>query len=1521
LTTPADPYTSLFRAAPEIINTPSLAVAAVQSPDPVAAGQALSHASAQDGVNQGLAQIPQDKHSGFFGSIGHFFSKDIVHPVEGAAVAGLNALGAPLREVQHQYRYLSDVSERHGMLASTLERLAMIGVGAGVTAFAGPEAGILAAEGTGSLLGRIAFRDSWNRTADGATYRDAHGHLVNPGFDLANLVDGVINGHDYTPNKNVDLPTGLVNAVFDLSLDPLIQAGKVSKLARLKKVSPFVQSASERALGKVGTVIPKGDQTIRDAAIQFGRPGAADIQVTGDRVAEIANTVPKVSRMMDILAGSSTEDVLNKFPQLAPLAGPIGRAATRDDVIGVFRDAVTAKNYSVFSQGMPTTALTRTPTRFKNLILNAGSKDAGTSSVDGGALEAPNKLVRTFTSYRPFNISDDAKTISGTQMNLGDDSSAKTLGQILRISQNKRTANRIVAQYINTPDIATRMNIYNASVRDAARIFGVPDDSPLLNKMFTDLHFVNGEGSMPIYGVNRDGKAIVLADEDGNVTNAGLLINQQGKVHIPDFNEMRTASRETRNLLMRTGGKIDDATEKYFTRWFKPLALLSLGFATRVAAGELVPASLRYGSDVVRGGMASAALHLNPNLLGDVAEQAIADGAGDGSLKGLRVAHDDHGVGRIMSHDTKTAQVQFPGEDTPQNLPLNDLTAYHRDIKDQTILAGAKEAGIDVKTAEIGHLRSAIGQSLYGVSKALYDPDYLRMAKWTMLNNNGHLVAGALTTGHGGMPLSGLGASEDTKNALASIGAKIPFGYGFGKNFQLFDGGHELHPAYWQFALKEAADDAAMAASARAYRDALAAGKSEAEASAAAVEADKAAMLRDPGYQNNMVIGHQSLDQYAVLRHDALQGLVYGKGSADGFYQLHQSALDGIADGAVPRMDELAKIPPDLRPMVKGRVVGPMGVEATVQKALNVGFAKVLDPIINFLSREPIYTTITTQEFKGLKSFVDAGVMSMPEANMIAQMRAVPQMAPLIHNTLLKSQFADLARNVVPFYFAEEQAYRRYVSALVSNPVGFEKARLAVHGIFGSGVLQNDGNGNGYVVFPGAGRIGELMTAGAGALGIGVQGGVPSAFSGSITSLRSVVPTGAMPSHGISPLVAFAGRQIESFFPASEPFLSEAMGPISQNGSLEDALIPNATLKRIIQATPLGERTRGFQSSFMYAIANAEHRAEVLRAQGKTAEADAIMPGPNANAHVRQVALDRIRNTTRIMFMLKASIGALSPLSPKMDVGDVGLRKELSDTIKAQGGDFALGVQAFLDKHPDATADTVFQSDSKYTGTSLPATADALQWVRDNRGFVNSKTLAAAYLIPQTKGAFDQEAYNLELAQGLRAHRTPQEMVDALYAASANAKFFPSLDQEKKALDAANGDPFTQQQIRQQFGDYVNQLSAANPVWAAQLNDPMKKATAFNALKELQEVFASGKVPASPQAESIRLLLASYDAYAKTEAQARSTQSSVQLSDLKNQWDEYLTGFVEQHPEAQGVVSGVFRRLPGYALQDQAANV
>lgn len=1434
----ADDVTAMIRAAPELAYAPGLVLPAAEvGGDPTAnaqgvaqgvLGQASDAASAYvnglSGGNlaagasyaQGAPPPPPAHHGGgLLSDLGHVAS-DVGHVAGDVGGAALRALNAPLKYVQHEYRYIHDVEAQHGPLAAVAE-LTGTAAGAAIGAvIAGPGGVALGGEAATALLGRLTYTDSWSRTSNGDVYRDpSSGQKVSPGRDVASLLGigdkGLLHG----------VVSGGIDGAFDLAADPV---GRLAGVAR-------DATSAEGAGGLLGSVF-SGTRPLVPADVET-----------------IYNTYPSVQRAFQDIADASPGEVTARYGrQYGNLASALGAASTPEEVGNVFRQALEARSLAgQVSQTnvLPTLSLTRLAFR--------GPLE--------WAAEAPGlgRAARTLRRL-PDAFNPDAMGFSSKEFSVADDFGARGIYQTLLMGETPDVAKKVMDEYLSTSDPAQRIIIYRNAVTDMllARAHmgdeALQDPEVLRNLRARVVELTGGEspGQTAVYGIGPDGRDISRVPQpDGGSISAAITDNQVGKLAFPAYTDIKRLTTELANG-KQIFGQADDFLYDHFTQgFFKKLVLLSGSFAAHISLAEAIPNSLRQGLR---------------NIVSSEVEAVAA-------RLGYKAAEDDLGpitgaIYRLMGSPSTIAEAQ-----------------------------------------------------------ATQDPEGLSLAAKLTLRHDGQVIPRGVSAGHAlakdiGLPVEE--ASANTRNMLLGIPPK----YRGGDTFGIFGSGAKEYAFGWGGMLRELAGDAKSQLGARAYAEALARGATVDEATAAGAKAITDWLDAQPEEHLRNYVRHVQSSTDGLSPHEdwGRVNMEYIKGAttgADG--TIHHSLLDAIADsetaGGVPSVKSLMAIDAASRPaMVKGREFLP-DTSGTIDRISNFGHQRVLSPIINFLSRQPIYLSEVKAQYAPLSALVEQGLMTDTEALDLAESRAVNKVMGFVHNVQERTQLSETLRNWVPFYFAQEQSYKRFGRLLLDDPLAFRRMQLMTSALANTSAQVQDRSGVNWAVYPGTGWLTQGTMRALGALGIPVTAALPLAFNGSASSLAPVFPfaEGVRPSVG--PLVSIAAHVIQNWDPHFAPAFAAVLGQQATTGPVWEQFVPNTTVQRLLYATPLGEQTRAFQSAMMQQVQALAYEQQVAtsrwEAGGEVGPKPSIVPDASADPHTKQKFVDRVRNQTRILYIMKAVLGNVTPASPGFSIGDLGLQSELQADIEAidpatgQPNGIAVGTSKFLAAHPDATPYTVYQSTSP-SGAHLDATAAAMAWVDAHAGFVSRYPAVAAYLIPpDPTGKYDPAVYNEQIALGLRQKRTPSEFLDALYEAAGNQQFYGTdFPAHKAALARVKGDSVATSAEDANWAAYLQSYGLQNPVWYDAFLSKDKQVRAQQALAQLQDAMRAGAVPPGQQADDVAALLEDWATYQQSLVVGRvDGYAAGSKTAARANFDNYLSGLALEKPGLSGLIGNVFRKL------------
>lgn len=1469
---------------PQLQGSPGLTSDVANAKDPEIAAVGIQHSANTIATNQAINDhITENASGGFWSKVGH------------GALKSLEMLGAPMREIQRDYKFQHSVYVKHGIFEGLIATAGVIGAGILGGRVGGSNGAILAADAAASLerqLGRFTIAEDSYKDSEDPNYQ------VSFGRDLSNLI-----GLHNTDEGMGKVVSGTGDLIFDVAVDPvriglsakpMIKGGKflkvegktVSKIplaARYPAVLNFLERNSLRMFtpDQVDLVYKVGTKEIA--------PTIAD---------RLVGTGRNYVKALDDLAGLSAGDIVAKYPTLAGLADEIGVATTRQAVHNIFLRTMTeADLMSRFSNGaafLPSRTVARAAaSKVSDALRQMTPEDEAATAATSiysranqtnffvprrgfkpeDASKAPWILpvafrplskeawasaiagkVRTFSGYVPFTIDSGTLNLSTKTFRPDDPNSLTGIYRVFRFSLGDRAARDMVSAYASATDDGARKAIYLAGLHEMLKAAGLPDDARMVTQLVDEMAIKFGD----TIGGQTFGHGLTLGDDvstavtaNGSVRQA-LWDHQRGMFSYPDFREVKKAMRSM-GAVGKLYGEVDDFAAKYYTdSFFKPFALLTAGFGLRIAASEMLPMMFRYG--VVQS-----------------AKAKISAVAAKMKYK-LAAGEDEH----ILAN--AAAAVSGGGS-------LADFLAQKADS-----IAGKP-------------IRKTIAETL---SKTSSEED-LELASAIAMATRGHMVIGASLTGHG----TDLDAMERAKNIVSlfsqSRGRLIKRE---SNNFVPLNTSDPTFTLQYTTQLQKASQNQAQRIITDDLRMAVESGMT-AEEAILAVTRKETARIKNAIAKPDGLFGDASKDIYAssrgvlagftneapeafaARRVDAMAGLVF---SGDGTV-FHRSLADKIIDGVKPSLDDVEKISPSLYPRsVAGRELEAYIGPNIMNRITQWGFTKVIDPIINNLSRQPLFFLSVKEEMKSLKHAIDNKMLDFDQALRIAMTRATHVMLPQIHNTALRTQFGILVRNYLPFYFAQEQAMRRAANLIMDNPNAFRQYQLVEQGINNPAFIEEDEQGGRYLVLPVIGELGAGFLSGAAALGIPVVGGLPVTISGNMESLKTVLPELGMP--GVSPLVSVAAKALSNIDPTMTRALKVIVGDRSFSNTILDTLIPSSPARSIVRAAIADDGDRMFSNAMISAIAAAHFHGQV--------------PDPNASPMEQQKFIDRVKNNARSIFIIKALLSAVSPLSPGVSQEDMGLRDEFYKLANGMGN-YPEALQEFLWRHGDsAISYTVARSEGTIPGAYLPYTNEAMNWIEENQDLISSQyAQGAAFLIPQTEGDGDVQAIHDELIKmRLRSRRTPEAFHAAVYVATGNNAVAQARAAHKEALNKLAGDGMASEQENKNYSAWLNDFGKLNPVWWNDYKARDKENMAIIAVDNLNQIFAKGLAPKHKQSDLVAGLLAEYNKHIAALAYLRQqAYNDGSITVEKENWQTYLDQRKAAEPRLATIINGVFSRL------------
>jgi hypothetical protein len=1486
---PSWAYNEALNNNPHLQNSPGLAADVLRSPSPLTTAPVLVHTATMSSVQQAAqdyaAENPVQNH----------WWDSVVHN----AATSLGALNKPLKEVQRDYKYIHSLYSRHGIIWGTLGTLAVAGGATIGTLVAGPMGTVIGAELAATGLRKIG--GNLDEFKNSVTDSENENYKVSAGRDFAHMLQ--IQNTDSGAGK---LVSGGIDATFDLTMDPLMKAGNLSKVLKTGK---WVKG-SNKFIPLIAR--PAGAQAFleRNSLRMYSADQVAALYQT----AKFGNIADKTfgagrqyNRSLEELAGMTTGDVIAKYPELQGLASEIGAAKKAEDVHKVFLRTFSEQDLMTkFAVSGSPFVPSRSVARSALSSVSDKLRQPGWDKLDSSVFEYRNaanfiiprivknndnsakfilplafnpfsgekwasalaKKTRTFSGYKSYVIDQGTLDLSTKTFNPNDPGALVGIYRVMRFSLSEKSARNIAGAFSDAPDLATKRSILLAGYHEMFKAAGLPNDSHLVSDLLEQIG-MHGEGTI---GSGTYGHGLSLGDEASIVSTASgssaaaLYTHQAGKWAYPDFGQVKLAMRSMGHV-GKLYGTVDDFTARNWTNSiFKPLALLTTGFGLRIAASEIIPAMIRFGGlDMAKAKIAGAAAKMNYKLI--------------------------------------------PGED--QHVLANVALALSGNDFDYTAGKLLTDVAGDVPGKPI---RSAVARTLTKIA----DPEDFDLAARITLATNGHMATGATLSGHG----TEAEFTERQRQLQDLTGQRIKRTMteapdGKYSHYTAHDDHFDIH---WISNLQKASQNKVAQSIAADVRQALDSGLGQDEAWKLAQVKEEArirGVQYDPLVSNNFgeklkpaediyAMDRKTLSRYkdqapqtfAFHRIDDLRNTLTG---TDGTF--HDNFLNMIANRQKPMVTDVMNLDSATKPKaVIGPELEPYIGNNVMQRIIQTGFKKVIDPIVGNLSRQPLFFQHTKQAMTLYQPMIDAGMISEETGLRLAMTRATHAMLPQIHNVALRTQFSVLVQNYLPFYFAQEQATKRYIKLATDNPEALRAYQLIEQGLNDPGFIQKDDQGNRYLMFPGVGELGAAAISGAAAIGLPVQAGLPVTVRGNMESLKTVLPEMSMP--GVSPIMAVSANAIASLHPEWARQMKAIIGDMAFGRGIIDEIIPSAPLRNMVKAVIIRDGDASFQNAMLSSIASASY--------AKSTNPDYNFPGPDASPAEKQAFLERIKNNATSIMIIKAVLSAVSPLSPQVTQEQLGLRDEFYKLVQ-QKGDYPTALHEFLIKHGDgAISYTVARSEGTIKGANMPYTNEVANWLESNNSLLlSNRAVGAAFLIPQSaSGGGDKQAiYDEIMKLHLRTKRNPQDFLDAIYSATGNNAYFQDKAIHDATIAAAGGNKSMVEAENANWATYKSNFALANPIWADDFQSPEKRNIAKKAIDDLQYLFSNNKVPNTEQSRLVSGLLDDYKKHQEAKDQIRGLNVKVTLTQENDNWDAYLTQLTKDEPRLTTIINGVFRRL------------
>lgn len=492
---------------------------------------------------------------------------------------------------------------------------------------------------------------------------------------------------------------------------------------------------------------------------------------------------------------------------------------------------------------------------------------------------------------------------------------------------------------------------------------------------------------------------------------------------------------------------------------------------------------------------------------------------------------------------------------------------------------------------------------------------------------------------------------------------------------------------------------------------------------------------------------------------------------------------------------------------------------------------KMTGNIVTRLSREPVFIVDFARELKLLDGKVAAGILTQEQADTMALARASQTMIRFVHNPYDKLKFEYGMRIFAPFYFAQNQAWRRMARLGAVDIGAFERYIKTISQVLNYSYAAGQSQG-GYptVPVPGSawlvGFVTKFLTGTA----------VPIGINLSLDSAQSVLPISPQDSADPTNALTSPSALLHSLIPRSGPTVNlplkylfgmlplspavvqsiddAVIGQAGESSSMLQDLLPNSFIDHLLQtsAGALGAawgkngnnilKGQAFVSSYITAsnetwryiveqkIQSFKDAVEAQHPKWDTASVNTLAliqfanyydPRKNGKAYNRLSDLmNEVNQATYMRAYIRSGLGFFTPLSSEMGRANAKVEQQYQNLVSKLKGDWIAAQQQWVAEDASRLPYTILTTTSQTSraqGISWPETHNALEWMQHNDGLVNSYPAASRFLMPlNTLQSSTNPYYSIgalyQLQNDLRQRRVPEEMQQQIDISIGNNEYY-----------------------------------------------------------------------------------------------------------------------------------------------------
>lgn len=542
--------------------------------------------------------------------------------------------------------------------------------------------------------------------------------------------------------------------------------------------------------------------------------------------------------------------------------------------------------------------------------------------------------------------------------------------------------------------------------------------------------------------------------------------------------------------------------------------------------------------------------------------------------------------------------------------------------------------------------------------------------------------------------------------------------------------------------------------------------------------------------------------------------------------------------------------------------------------------------------------SLSADDWTKLRDALETNKHLYKTAHDVAMRAAINETIPWIDDYRVRSQFQQHGRNLIPFWFSQENFYKRIANSVLRDPAAIRKAQIGMDALQNSGFISQNQFGEDVYNIPLTGPLLKTITKIADVLpgdwSIPVTNPMTGQLKYTIPGLDSFDRIGP----SVSPLMALPLQTVAGVFPELEGAKQAVLGERgAKNDTGWDMII------RSIMPSWAHKVYEGMAKDWNPDL-ESEYASAMIQTAQMLEESGNGLP-EDADEYEHDKYMSKLENFSRMQIIVRGLVGFFSPAAPSTAPVEE-FSPEFKELLKDMPLDQAM--MSYMAKFPDAKAYTVMKTDVP-SKANFSASEEAGVVLDNHSDFFDRNPTAGPWFLPQSQDdtGFSTKVYNTEIARGLRERKSVKEWYDDYYFAAAADDYFDTKEGHELRMAGAKGNSQLRQQYTDQYKTWKTDYLDKHKIFARLLVDPTSQIRRREVLDNIDAAFADPGRPKIAHEEPLKDLVDTYKGHiARKDAYNRNTSAHRQI---KQTMDDQFTVWVKQHVDKNPSIRAFYNRI------------